>query len=62
MDNKEILLSGGNATAVTRIGATVHRATGEWTPTVHTLLNHLEKAGFEAAPRVLGFDDRVERF
>ena len=40
-----------------RVGDTVRRATGPWTPAVHALLRHLEAAGFEAAPRVLGVDD-----
>jgi hypothetical protein len=47
----------GNVTPVQRVGDTVRRATGEWTPAVHALLKHLEHAGFEAAPRVLGIDD-----
>jgi len=25
---------------------------------VHAVLRHLERAGFDGAPRVLGFDDR----
>lgn len=56
MSESEILLSGGNSTEVTRIGDTVHRASGKWTPSVHALLKHFEKVGFDAAPRVLGFD------
>lgn len=46
----------GNLTAVVRIGDTVRRAAGPWTPAAHGLLRHLEAAGFGAAPRVLGFD------
>ena len=41
-----------------RVGDTVRRATGPWTPAVHALLRHLESVGFDAAPRVLGIDDR----
>jgi hypothetical protein len=41
-----------------RVGATVRRATGPWTPAVHALLRHLEAAGFDAAPRALGIDER----
>jgi hypothetical protein len=48
-------LSGGGLTAAERVGSTVHRATGPWTPAVHALLRHLEQVGFEA-PRVLGID------
>lgn len=49
---------GGNVTAVVRVGDTVHREPGPWTPAVHALLKHLEHAGFSAAPRVQGFDER----
>jgi Ser/Thr protein kinase RdoA (MazF antagonist) len=40
-----------------RVGATVRRPTGPWTPTIHALLQHLEAVGFDGAPRVLGMDD-----
>jgi hypothetical protein len=49
-------LSGGNLNPVVRVGETVRRATGAWTPAVHQLLKHLEDHGFRAAPRVLGVD------
>jgi hypothetical protein len=53
----EELLSGGNVSGeVWRIGDTVRRRTGPWTPAVHQLLRHLEQAGFSGAPRVLGID------
>lgn len=48
---------GGNLNPVVRVGTTVRRIAGAWTPTVHQLLRHLEAHSFEAAPRVLGFDD-----
>jgi len=48
---------GGLVTFPVRIRGNVHRETGPWTPTVHALLRHLEQAGFEGAPRVVGFDD-----
>jgi Ser/Thr protein kinase RdoA (MazF antagonist) len=51
-------LAGGNFGVVVRVGDTVRRETGPWTPAVHALLRHLEAAGFEAAPRVLGIDER----
>jgi Ser/Thr protein kinase RdoA (MazF antagonist) len=41
---------------VVRIGDTVRRVTGPWTPAVHALLQHLD--GWAGAPRVLGIDDR----
>lgn len=50
------VLSGGTVTAVCRVGNTVRRAIGPWTPAVHALLHHLERVGFDGAPRVLGTD------
>ena len=44
--------------AVSRAGETVRRGTGPWTPAVHALLRHLERVGFDGAPRVLGTDER----
>ena len=43
---------------VERIGDTVHRPVGPWTPAVHGLLRHLEAVGYDRAPRVLGFDEQ----
>lgn len=40
------------------MGDTVRRPAGAWTPAVHRLLAHLERAGFGGAPRALGIDDR----
>jgi hypothetical protein len=52
-------LPGGNASAgVVRVGDTVRRPAGPWTPAVHALLNHLHGAGFRGAPRPLGIDDQ----
>lgn len=46
----------GNVGGALRVGGTVHRATGPWTPAVHALLGHL--AGrIDHIPNVLGFDD-----
>lgn len=57
MAEDEEVLAGGNVSAgVVRIGATVRRATGPWTPAVHALLTHLD--GFDGAPRLLGIDER----
>ena len=47
----------GNVGGALRIGDTVHRATGPWTPAVHALLAHLEHR-LAHLPRVLGFDDQ----
>jgi aminoglycoside phosphotransferase (APT) family kinase protein len=52
-------LSGGNVSdGVVRIGDTVRRPSGPWTPAVHALLAHLHEVGFTAAPRPLGIDDQ----
>ncbi|MET7666050.1 aminoglycoside phosphotransferase family protein [Streptomyces sp. NPDC005356] len=50
----------GSVTTVRRIGATIRRPTGAWTPAVHALLRHLEAVGFSRAPRVLGTDGTDE--
>jgi Ser/Thr protein kinase RdoA (MazF antagonist) len=39
-----------------RVGGTVRRQTGHWTPAVHALLAHLQSTGFSDAPAVLGTD------
>ncbi len=54
----EIPLGGGNVSGgVVRIGETVRRPAGPWTPAVHALLGHLHAAGFHGAPRPLGLDE-----
>ena len=53
----EIPLLGGEVTeGVVRVGRTVRRPVRPHTPAVHALLRHLEAAGFDGAPRVLGID------
>lgn len=54
----EVPLTGGNMTAVVRVGDTVRRTAGPWTPTIHALLRHVRAAGFALAPEPLGIDDR----
>ncbi|WP_340003750.1 aminoglycoside phosphotransferase family protein [Paenibacillus sp. FSL K6-0276] len=54
---QEEVLSGGNINHIVRIGDTVRRPTGYWSPSVHELLKHLEKQGFEGAPVFFGIDD-----
>lgn len=51
-------LPGGNVGGAVRIGATVRRPTGPWTPAVHALLAYLCQAGLSDVPRVLGTDER----
>src|SRR6476469_10159402 len=41
-----------------RIGDTVHRTSYAWSPAVLDLLQHVEREGFDGAPRALGFDDQ----
>ncbi|MEV4055630.1 phosphotransferase [Amycolatopsis sp. NPDC049688] len=56
---EEIPLTGGNVSAgVVRVGKTVRRPAGPWTPSVHCLLEHLRSVGFAGAPRPLGLDER----
>jgi len=49
-------LDGGNAGGAVRVGDTVRRAAGPWTPAVHALLVHLAGKGFGGVPRPLGLD------
>ena len=59
MTGTEIPLGGGNmSSGVVRVGDTVRRPAGPWTPAVHALLTHLHEVGFSGAPRPLGIDDR----
>lgn len=51
---REEILEGGGRNAVVRVGDVVHRGTGPWARTVHSLLQHLEAEGFDGAPRVVG--------
>jgi hypothetical protein len=53
----ELQLPGGRTVGAVRIGDSVRRPAQRFTPTVHSLLRHLEAVGFEGAPRVLGFDE-----
>ncbi|MFF4580113.1 phosphotransferase [Streptomyces sp. NPDC001373] len=50
----------GSVTTVRRVGETIRRPAGAWTPAVHTLLDHLESAGFTRTPRALGTDGAGE--
>ena len=56
----EVLLPGGytNAGLVSRVGDTVRRPMRPSSAAVHALLHHLERVGFDGAPRVLGVDER----
>ncbi|WP_250034697.1 phosphotransferase [Paractinoplanes maris] len=54
----EVVLPGGNTTGAVLIDGVVHKRAAPWTASVHAVLRHLEAAGFDAAPRALGFDDQ----
>ena len=47
----------GAVTTVVRVGETIRRPTGVWTPAVHALLGHLEQGGFDGAPQPRGIDE-----
>ncbi|WP_433059615.1 aminoglycoside phosphotransferase family protein [Dactylosporangium sp. CS-033363] len=51
-------LEGGRTYGAVRVDDEVRRPAQPFTATVHTVLRHLEAAGFDGAPRVLGFDDQ----
>ncbi|MFI9643127.1 phosphotransferase [Micromonospora sp. NPDC051925] len=55
---REEVLPGGNTTGAVLIDGLVHKRASPWTATVHAVLRHLEDAGFDAAPRALGFDEQ----
>ncbi|HEX2706208.1 MAG TPA: phosphotransferase [Candidatus Lustribacter sp.] len=55
--DEEIPLAGGNVSGAVRVGDTVRRPTGPWTPAVHAVLGHL--AGrLPHVPEVFGIDER----
>jgi hypothetical protein len=60
LDDDGVLLPGGltNAGLVTRVGHTVRRPRRHTSPATWALLDHLERVGFDGAPRFLGVDDR----
>jgi hypothetical protein len=51
-------LPGGRSFGAVRAGDEVRRPAQPWTATVHSVLRHLEDAGFDGAPRARGFDDQ----
>jgi hypothetical protein len=55
-------LEGGYVDGAVRVGDTVRRQAGPWTPAVHALLTYLADQGFTSAPRPLGFDEQTERY
>jgi Phosphotransferase enzyme family len=57
---EEVELHGGTANRglVVRVGDTVRRPPGAGSQGVHALLRHLERVGFDGAPRYLGEDEQ----
>src|SRR5262252_6575879 len=53
----EVRLPGGNVGGAVRIGDTVRRRPGQWTPAVHALLEYLATR-VPHVPRVLGLDEQ----
>ena len=53
---EEEILAGGGVNLVVRVGSTVRRPTGPWTPAVHALLDHLAAVAFRGAPKAHGVD------
>jgi hypothetical protein len=51
-------LPGGRSFGAVLVGGEVRRPAQPWTATVHSVLRHLEDAGFDGAPRARGFDDQ----
>lgn len=58
VDDVEVRLLGGDVSdGIVRRDGTVRRPHGPHSPAVEAYLLHLERAGFERAPRFLGIDD-----
>jgi hypothetical protein len=51
-------LAGGNMSVVSRVGNTVRREAGPWSPLVQRLLAHLRSRGILEVPEPLGFDEQ----
>ncbi|WP_199520832.1 phosphotransferase [Jiangella anatolica] len=58
MSEAETPLPGGRADGAVRVGDTVRRPAGPWTPAVHALLDGLRAAGLDGVPPVHGVDER----
>lgn len=55
---QEEILHYGFVSSPVKIGDTVRRQVGPWTPTVHVLLEYLHEKGFNRCPQTKGFDER----
>nr|WP_296071152.1 aminoglycoside phosphotransferase family protein [uncultured Actinoplanes sp.] len=52
------VLDGGNTGGAVRVGETVRRPAGPWTPTIQRLLGHLRERGIAWVPEPLGIDEQ----
>ncbi|HEX8226923.1 MAG TPA: phosphotransferase [Candidatus Saccharimonadales bacterium] len=55
--SEELKLLFGSVSSPVKLGNTVRRQTGPWTPTVHSLLAYLHDNAFDNCPVVEGIDD-----
>jgi len=55
--DEEHVLEGGHVNRVTRVGDTVRRSAGPWTPTIHRLLAHARNKGLSWVPEPRGLDE-----
>ena len=56
--DEETELAGGAVGGAVRVGRTVRRPTGPWTPAVHELMDYLRESGLRGIPEVLGNDEQ----
>ena len=60
MTDEELLRGGvANAGAVRRVGDAVLRPANEHSVTIHALLRHVRRAGFDGVPEPLALDPEV---
>jgi Ser/Thr protein kinase RdoA (MazF antagonist) len=53
-------LNGGREGSIFRRGDHVIRPMNRWSPSIHLFLRHLQKSGFDAAPKFFGIEDECE--
>ncbi|MGC4856933.1 phosphotransferase enzyme family protein [Micromonospora sp. DT4] len=58
VNEQEETLHGGTMGGAIRVGATVRRGAGAWSPTIQRLLGHLRERGLTWVPQPLGTDER----
>lgn len=55
-DHDVLRLESNKAAEIVRVGDTVRRSVGPWSPIAHSLLRHLESKGLNSVPRFIGID------